>query len=548
MPLLKWPMSALRKAHCWAGLLSSIMAVGGCSDAPIEPAKPAEQSWRSGLYPDDWAAGFVTGDGLGLQDFSYAGYRGGELIEGPPVGTAVFDVLDFGADLKGEQDSTSAVASAISAAESAGAGVVFFPAGDYRFDGVLTVGQSHIVLRGEGAELSRLWFTSSDGMSHKSHISFLGAVSDGPDLPLAQDAAAKSFVVEIQDASGLSPGDDVALGWMISEPFVAEHGMVGTWQAFNDSWQPFFLREVVAVDSSVTPHRVRLDVPLRYPAKVRDGASLRKQTGYLRDSGIERLGLSNAVSWQQAWQQDQVHVLELRGVKDCWARELASFASPAAPRNGPGSNAHLQSGGLMVIGSKRVTVADSTLSRAQHRGPGGNGYLFEVRQSSEILFRDCRGVAGRHNFIQNWGFGASGCVWLRVHSQQGEMWDDQEGSFKLVGHSEFHHSLAMANLIDASSFDDGWSMINRAFLSSGAGHTGTESVLWNVQGSGQVRSWQFGRGYVIGSAETLDVRTALPSPAAAGTEPEDYAEGIGRGVSLEPPSLYEDQRARRLAR
>ncbi len=527
-------------------MLLCFFVVCGCSNSTAEPPTPTMQSWRSALYPESWTAGFVSDEGLGLHDFSYAGYRGGAPIEGASTDSAVFDVLDFGADAKGEQDSTMEVGAAIEAAQSAGAGVVFFPAGDYRFDGVLTVSQSNIVLRGQGAELSRLSFTSSDGMSHKSHISIAGTVSDGPDLMLALDAAAKSFVVAIDDASGLSPGDDVALGWVISEDFVAEHGMAGTWQAFNDTWQPIFLREVVSVDSSATPQLVTLDVPLRYPAKVRDGASLRKQTGYLSNSGIEGLGLSNAVGWQEAWQQDQAHVLTLRSVKDCWARGLASFPSPAAPSEGPGAAAHLQSGGVLVVASKRVTVADSTLGYAQHRGPGGNGYLFEVRQSGEVLFRDCDGVAGRHNFIQNWGFGTTGCVWLRVHSEQGEMWDNKEGSFKLVGHSEFHHSLAMANLIDSSSFDDGWSIINRAFLSSGAGHTGTESVLWNLRGSGQIRSWQFGQGYVIGTADTLDVRTALPNPAAVGTEPEDYSEGIGSGANLEPASLYEDQRNRRL--
>ena len=37
---------------------------------------------------------------------------------------------------------------------------------------------------------------------------------------------------------------------------VAEHGMTGTWQAFNGTWQPFFRRTVVAIDRDVTPHAV----------------------------------------------------------------------------------------------------------------------------------------------------------------------------------------------------------------------------------------------------------------------------------------------------
>ena len=38
----------------------------------------------------------------------------------------------------------------------------------------------------------------------------------------------------------------------------------------------------------------------------------------------------------------------------------------------------------MVTDSKRVTIQDGKMSNAQHRGSGDNGYLFEIRASSEI--------------------------------------------------------------------------------------------------------------------------------------------------------------------
>ena len=69
-----------------------------------------------------------------------------------------------------------------------------------------------------------------------------------------------------------------------------------------------------------------------------------------------------------------------------------------------------------------MTVADAELAHAQNRGGGGNGYLFELMQSDEILVRDSVGRAGRHNFIQNWDFGTTGCVFLRTLSEDGEAW------------------------------------------------------------------------------------------------------------------------------
>ena len=66
----------------------------------------------------------------------------------------------------------------------------------------------------------------------------------------------------------------------------------------------------------------------------------------------------------------RAHAIELLHVEDCFVRDVASYASPAAPVAG----AHLRSGGVYVVGSKRVTVADVTMAHAQNHGDGGAGY------------------------------------------------------------------------------------------------------------------------------------------------------------------------------
>ncbi|MEZ4452974.1 MAG: hypothetical protein R3B09_26175 [Nannocystaceae bacterium] len=383
-------------------------------------------------------------------------------------------------------------------------------------------------------------------MSNHAHVEFNGALAHEDDRLLAADAPNRARVLEVADASGLDVGDDVVIGWTITDAFIEEHGMTGVWMAFNGQWQPFFWRTVVAIDTDVTPHRVTVDVPLRYPAKLRDQARLHRVTGALREVGVEALGIADAVGWDDAWSEDQVHGIALDGVVDAWIRGIASFASPGAPTEGLGVDRHLQSGGVMVRYGKRVTIADSHLAFAENRGGGGNGYLFEVRQSSEVLIRDCLGEAGRHNFIQNWGFGATGIVWLRVHSWDGRAVAFKDSDLGLVGLSEFHHSLSTANLIDQSVIDDGWGAVNRGSESTGAGHAATQSVLWNTGGKGTLRSRQFGHGYVIGPAPSLVLETELSTPDAAGTAPEDWVEGPGKIGALDPPSLYEDQLQRRL--
>jgi hypothetical protein len=515
----------------------------------VEPdvgeVEPTE--WRSALYPEDWTPAFTDEEGRFLHDFSYAGYRAGEQEPGSNIPSFLVDVVaDFEADATGESDATAAVQGAIDAVAQAGGGVVFFPPGLYRLDGTLSVTHSSVVLRGESSAESRLYFTKSEGMGYQGHIRFVGNLSSDLEIPLAEDGESRSFQVHVEDASALSIGEDIAIGWVITPGFVAAHGMEGTWQAFNDTWQPFFWREVVGVDTSGNPHVVTVDVPLRYPARVSDMASIRRYTGYLEECGVESLGFANAVEWSAAWAQMQVHVLEMHGVKDAWIRDVVSFPSPVAPGSGFGVGAHLQNGGLMVKSSKRVTIADSHLAEAQNIGGGGCGYLFEVRQSNEVLFRDCSGSNARHNFIQNWGFGVTGCVWLRVLSQGGVGGISETFPGGLSADSEFHHSLATANLIDSSVFHDGWSMVNRDNWSSGAGHTGTENAVWNVGGNGRVRSYQFGWGFVIGSDETIEVKTTSTSKESWGTAPNDFTEGLGQGDLLVPQSLFQDQLERRL--
>ena len=91
-------------------------------------------------------------------------------------------------------------------------------------------------------------------------------------------------------------------------------------------------------------------------------------------------------------------------------------------------------------------------------------------------------------------------------------------------------------------------MVNRLAWSSGAGHTATESVFWNLQGTGTLTSYQFGRGYVVGTDVAEVLTEVFDVYESARTAPEDFTEGLGQAATLEPASLYEDQKMRRTGR
>ena len=533
------------QTHADAGTTDSSPIDGGSTDSGTTLS--CNDCWRSVLYPEDWEPDYTDVSGRFLHDFSYAGVENGEGSIPPTLTLSTFSVLDYGADPTGNADSTDAAQAAISAAANAGGGIIYFPAGEYRMEDVLTITSSHIVLRGDGPTATQIFFTRHLNMTDQAHIRYAGQVQESTESLLVQNGESRSLHIAIEDASHLQIGDEVHVGWVITDAFIDEHNMSGTWQVSNGQWRPFFRRHVTGVDISSDPHLVHLDVPLRYQAKTRDSASARVSTGYLERCGVESMAVSNAVDMDNAWENDRAHVIEMDMVKDCWVWNVESYATP----NGGGDGHYqLQSGGIKINRSKRVTVADSVMENAQHRGSGGNGYLFEVSQSNEVLFRDLIARNGRHNFIQNWDFGTTGCVFLRTRSEGGRVLAGSWDPIGTVGYSEFHHSLAMANLIDDSYASDGWSGVNRHDWSSGAGLTVTETVFWRLRGGGTLYTFQAGMGYAIGT-DDMTVVSDLDffdpfSQRAEGSEPADFTEGIGVGSTLTPTSLYEDQLLRRL--
>ncbi|MAA79776.1 MAG: hypothetical protein CL916_11000, partial [Deltaproteobacteria bacterium] len=342
-----------------------------CRIAHVDDSSTVEQSpisgWYSRLYPEDWTADYTDEAGRFLHDFSYAGYQNGEQ-EIPSLDTSsLFSVLDYGADPNGQEDSTTAFHSAIEAASNGG--VVWVPQGLYRIDGLLTIDSSNTILAGEGPDKSRLWFTKNTSMTDQSSITFTGTIVQGQEALLLQDAQSRSSGVHVEMSEALEKGKDVSLGWVITSDFVEEHGMSDYWTVFNDQWVPFFRREIIEINGD----HLLLDVPSRYRAKIRDLASIRIEDGYISECGIQDLAVANSIDFSDALLFDRAHVIEFEGVKDCWMKNIHSFAPPEQTQ-------HLQSGGLKILSSKRVTVIDSRMEQAQNRGGGGNGYLFEVSQ------------------------------------------------------------------------------------------------------------------------------------------------------------------------
>ena len=160
---------------------------------------------------------FKNSDQPRVADWSRAGYRAG--LAAIPKGPVAVLVTDHGAIPDDGLDDGSAVQAAITAAETAGGGVVFFPPGQFDFhvssapDHALTVSSSGVILRGSG--------NGPGGTVLKQHTSFPGTgfirkylvhfdpgqPFDGPYHQITADAARHSRTLQVADNSSFSAGD-----------------------------------------------------------------------------------------------------------------------------------------------------------------------------------------------------------------------------------------------------------------------------------------------------------------------------------------------------
>ena len=176
------------------------------------------------------------------------------------------------------------------------------------------------------------------------------------------------------------------------------------------------------------------------------------------------------------------------------------------PNNAQNMNSHVISSGMLLSSNRNITIKNSTMKKPQNRGPGGNGYLFNIsRGNNDILVEDCEGYRGRHNFLVGSTFTTSGIVFNRIKSHgwwlalnesgtsgnydsYGDYTDDdlymKRQELEILGlgkqgATDSHTPLAFGMLITDSEIYDGVKWWNRLSDSGGAGNTTVNSVLWN---------------------------------------------------------------------
>lgn len=529
--------------------------------------KELEDGGRSILYPENWYPGYGDEEGRFLHDFSYAGYRMGDVPIPDEIPGLFVDVTQepYLADSTGATDVTLILQAALDDVGAAGGGVVYLPAGTYKVkpqgtdNQALKLNRSGVVLRGAGPDQTFL-FNDEPYMRGKDIITIASEggqfqVIQGTETMIRQDLLEPTVLIPVQDASSFAEGDWITLSNKYTAEFIEEHDMTGWWTIYEGNEGVTFYRKVVAVDYET--NTITIDIPTRYSLKVRDFASVYKLNPPVTEVGVEHLAIGNVenltpglgesdntVEGTAGYAVAGTKALRFVRVVDAWARNVHTYRPPA---NSEGYDYHILSSGIVTSNTRNVTIMDSDMRKPLYRGAGGNGYLYELVGNDNLILNS-NAEEGRHNYTFSHMRTSGNVIRNSISKYPSHVID-------------FHQYLSMSNLLDGMQlYGDTIEASIRPYPSSSTtykhGVTTSQTVIWNTTGHQAhgnggviVNSRQHGHGYVIGTqGSDTDVQVTPTLHSGRETAPVDFVEGRGQGGELLPQSLHHDQLQQRIDR
>jgi hypothetical protein len=396
--------------------------------APPSAARTSAELWA------EYAASPDTHPNI--PNCSYAGYHSSEApLPAPPV---VANVRETGALADGRADDCAAFRAALAKAASAGGGAVLVPAGTYRIGCLLRLGQSGVVLRGEGRGRTVLDFRRSlteligplPGLAPSQWSWAGGLIWVGPDdtfdasgaivngrgrlsqqweywrpgrrLARVTAAAAVGDTRITVDAAGLQPGEMVLLSWRNPEDAsLLKHlfgfGRTGSIEWSKASWilPPSYPRFQWPVRVEKTAGGVvTLKQPLRLAIRPEWEVAVEELGNHVEEVGVEHMTIElHAPATHRHLAGAGYNGVYFNRAFDSWLRDVEI----AGAENG-----------VVLAAAKNVTVSevDVTGSHLRH-------HPFACRVAThDSLFEKFRVVGSgrvRHGINTEWL--SSGNVW-----------------------------------------------------------------------------------------------------------------------------------------
>lgn len=462
-----------------------------------------------------------------LPDFSYAGYDYSESPIPDISGWTVFDVTNYGAVADDGNFDDVAIQAAIDAAELAGGGVVFFPAGRFMISPNEIVGEnifingSNIVLKGSGSGAGGTEIFADKMKVENGRYIFEvtpTSLSESTITTVVSDASRESYTVEVADASNLSPGQRIILrqdSVEFAHTYYSPQSIDPAWTRLLDPLQGFRLRELHTVES-ISGNMVRFREPLHISLVIGvDPISVRTY------NTIENVGVEDILfkgNWD-SFPEDFVH--HKNDIHD-YAWNAIRFDNVV---NGWIRNSEFRdwNQNIYMDGCAAITIENILLS-----GKQGHASI-HTRRSYGVLIKDSQDTAGHHHG-PGVGYSGAGAVYLRYQMFPGQRMDSHSGS-------------PYATLFD--------NVVNGHFDGNGGPHDsyphhGQYFVAWNFLLDGGPSSYNFWPASRNGHTFAMPYFIGLQGDNVAMTAGTFAANELA-GQSVEPVSLFEAQLALRVA-
>lgn len=429
----------------------------------------------------------------------------------------------------------------------------------------LRISESNIYLTGDGIGKTYI-LNNSYQMNNKSIIKVTGSAS-WSSIPatkalLTKDVMNPVNVLAVDNTSLFKIGDLVMVRNEVGDAWITEHketGWLGSGSSLRGLMYCRYITDVDAVNKTIT-----IDIPLRYALKTRDAACVFKLSGMISEVGMMDFSIANVqnpattgfgendygTSGTAGYDSHASYVISMSTVVNGWMKNISTYQ----PSTNTSSKSQMLSNGILVQNSKNVTVDNCTMRYAQYGGGGGNGYAFRAA-ANEVLISNSTATYTRHGFVFS-SMWCSGNVFTKCNDVKTGFQCGNTGNMTTSGYGSDHHMhFSQSNLIDnCYTENSGFYAYYRPY-GSGPMHnlTSTHTAYWNISSGGTraycVWTQQSRYGYAIG---TSGVGNAVytkenATGTAAITDPVDITEGVGKGVTLYPQSLYADQLSNRMA-
>ena len=267
-----------------------------------------------------------------IPDFSHAGFMGGGITLPTDIPIAAIVTPEEGDDKQRIQAAIDLVES-LDPDENGFRGVVLLKAGHYSLEGILTIRESGVVLRGEGQGLNGTVLHANLRLEH-SIISLVGPSSISRDFESEQRITTEyvpvgSYSFEVEDASDYQPGDNIVVTrtpnqfWvdeleMDTEPLCAGKSGCSGWTP--DSYTIDHERKITAISGDTITINIPIVDVMETPY---GGGSITKVTSSRRISlcGVENMRIQSFYDRNT----DESHAwtaIRLDDTEHCWVKQV----------------------------------------------------------------------------------------------------------------------------------------------------------------------------------------------------------------------------------